>query len=137
MKNQRLVSSKLLDRKWREQEQMIHKRKLREVQSAIRTQQRKPYAPTITMRNAKKDAILERRYTEIERENRILLEKMSNIMQNPRPNLYNPMRVEKSSLNRVQRKHELMKITVENQAILRRLQEKQPTYSVTKWMSEF
>jgi hypothetical protein len=58
-------------------------------------------------------------------------------MQNPRPNLYNPMRVEKSSLNRVQRKHELMKITVENQAILRRLQEKQPTYSVTKWMSEF
>lgn len=62
---------------------------------------------------------------------------MSNIMQNPRPNLYNPMRVEKSSLNRVQRKHELMKITVENQAILRRLQEKQPTYSVTKWMSEF
>ena len=36
MKNQRLVSSKLLDRKWREQEQMIHKRKLREVQSAVR-----------------------------------------------------------------------------------------------------
>ena len=54
------------------------------------------------------------RYTEIERENRILLEKMSNIMQNPRPNLYNPMRVEKASLNRVQRKNELMKITVEN-----------------------
>ena len=59
MKNQRLVSSKLLDRKWREQEQMIHKRKLREVQSAIRTQQVKPYAPTITMRNAKKEAMLE------------------------------------------------------------------------------
>ena len=54
------------------------------------------------------------RYTEIERENRILLEKMSNIMQNPKPNLYNPMRVEKASLNRVQRKNELMKITVEN-----------------------
>ena len=61
------------------------------------------------------------RYTEIERENRILLEKMSNIMQNPKPALYNPMRVEKASLNRVQRKKELMKITVENQAILRRL----------------
>ena len=41
------------------------------------------------------------RYTEIERENRILLEKMSNIMQNPRPNLYNPVRIEKSSLNRI------------------------------------
>ena len=92
------------------------------------------------MRNAKKDAMLESksplsifniliylrwcansqivfvigRYTEIERENRILLEKMSNIMQNPKPSLYNPMRVEKASLNRVQRKKELMKITVEN-----------------------
>ena len=30
-----------------------------------------------------------------------------------------------------------MKITVENQAILRRLQDKQPTYSVTKWNDEF
>ena len=30
-----------------------------------------------------------------------------------------------------------MKITVENQAILRRLQDKQPTYSVTKWNEEF
>ncbi len=64
------------------------------------------------------------RYTEIERENRILLEKMSNIMQKNKPNLYNPNRVEKASLNRVQRKNELMKITVENQAILKRLQEK-------------
>ena len=61
------------------------------------------------------------RYTEIERENRILLEKMSNIMQTTKPNLYNPVRVEKASLNRVQRKKELMKITVENQAILKRL----------------
>lgn len=30
------------------------------------------------------------KYTEIERENRILLEKMSNIMQDNRPKLYNP-----------------------------------------------
>ena len=77
------------------------------------------------------------RYTEIERENRILLEKMSNIMQNPKPNLYNPVRVQKASLNRISRKKDLMKITVENQAILKRLQEKQPTYSVTKWSREF
>ena len=63
MKNQRLVSSKLLDRKWREQEQMIHKRKLREVRSAIRGAQKKPFAPSISMRNAKKDAMLESKLT--------------------------------------------------------------------------
>ena len=104
MKQQRLVSSKLLDRKWRERDQLIHKRKLREVQSAIRTQQSKPFQPQMNMRNAKKDAMLESkyqigtnynlfiigRYTEIERENRILLEKMSNIMQTHKPSLYNP-----------------------------------------------
>lgn len=64
---------------------------------------------------------MEQRYTEIERENRILLEKMSNIMQNPKPNLYKPNQDLKKSLNREQRRRDLIKITVENQAILKRL----------------
>ena len=42
-----------------------------------------------------------------------------------------------ASLNRNKRKRELVKITIENQAILKRLQEKQPTYSVNKWNEEF
>ena len=46
-------------------------------------------------------------------------------------------RQEKASLNRAVRKKELMRITVENQQILRRLQDKQPTYSVTKWEEDF
>jgi len=58
--------------------------------------------------------MLEVRYTEIERENRILLEKMSNIMQNHRPSLYNPNQLFKPSLNREQRKKELLRITIEN-----------------------
>ena len=58
------------------------------------------------------------RYTEIERENRILLEKMSHIMQNPKPNLYNPNEPKLKSLNREQRRRDLVKITIENQAIL-------------------
>jgi len=33
------------------------------------------------------------KYSEIERENRILLEKMSNIMQDNRPKLYNPSKL--------------------------------------------
>jgi len=90
------------------------------------------------------------RYTEIERENRILLEKMSNIMQNSKPNLYasgkstnyfHPFHLasqfQKKSLNRDQRRKELIKITIENQAILKRLQKKSATYSVEKWENEF
>jgi len=42
----------------------------------------------------------------------------------------------KKSLNRESRKRELMKITRENQVILKRLQEKKPNYNVTKWAVE-
>lgn len=42
----------------------------------------------------------------------------------------------KKSLNREARKRELMKITRENQVILKRLQEKKPNYNVTRWAVE-
>lgn len=63
---------------------------------------------------AKREAVLERKYADIERENRILLDKMSNIMQDNKPKLYNPKRFEVPSLNRDARKKSLMKITAEN-----------------------
>lgn len=75
---------------------------------------RPPFAPVPAVRKAKAEATAERKYTEIERENRILLEKMSNIMQDNRPKLYNPKRYEVVSLNREKRKKELTRITVEN-----------------------
>ena len=40
------------------------------------------------------------------------------------------------SLNRDQRKRELMKITKENQLILKRLQDKSANYNVQKWENE-
>jgi hypothetical protein len=40
-------------------------------------------------------------------------------------------------LNREQRRKDLIKITVENQAILQRLQKKQATYSVERWENQF
>lgn len=86
------------------------------------------------VRNGKKEALLERklisklvivwcleRYTEIERENRILLEKMSNIMQKKQSYSQNgvpTVNYNRKSLNGEQRRKELIKITIENQAIL-------------------
>jgi len=63
-------------------------------------------------------------------------------MQNPKPKLYNPGKFPppmypKKSLNREQRRKELVKITIENQAILKRLQKKSATYSVAKWEEQF
>ena len=42
----------------------------------------------------------------------------------------------KKSLNRASRKQELLKITLENQAILRRLQDKESNYNVARWENE-
>jgi len=42
----------------------------------------------------------------------------------------------KKSLNREARKRELMKITQENQNILKRLQDRRPVYNVQKWNQE-
>lgn len=44
--------------------------------------------------------------------------------------------MQKKSLNREARKRELLKITMENQAFLRRLQDKQPNYNVYRWEEE-
>ena len=70
------------------------------------------------------------RYNEIERENQMLLTKMTKIMEKTNGIFGNN---EKRSLNKENRKRELMRITMENQAILRRLQEKQSNYNVIKW----
>jgi hypothetical protein len=43
----------------------------------------------------------------------------------------------KRSLNRDVRKKELMKITMENQAILRRIHGKSSNYSVDKWEGDY
>ena len=54
------VSSKLLDRKWKEKDFLLHKRKLREIKSTVRSNA-PPYHPESLVRNAKKDAMLERK----------------------------------------------------------------------------
>ncbi len=46
----------------------------------MRTLQTAPYIPTSMVRNMKKEELNERRYTEIEKANRILLERMTTIM---------------------------------------------------------
>mmetsp|Transcript_41563 Transcript_41563/g.73042 ORF Transcript_41563/g.73042 Transcript_41563/m.73042 type:complete len:479 (-) Transcript_41563:63-1499(-) len=82
--------------------------------------------------NLKKEQMLEERYSEIDRENRILLKKMSDIMKQSTPRT-----MEKTpgpqSLNRDFRKKELLRITKENQSILKRIQQAQPIYNHVEW----
>merc|ERR1719401_39447 len=87
--------------------------------------------------NLKKERLLEDRYMEIDRENSILLKKMSDHMNKPNPyaNLKNGEKP--ASLNRDKRKQELLQITKENHRMLKSIQEFQPVYSVKRWEDNY
>ena len=61
--------SKLLDKKWRQREREIHKRKLRSVKSSIREQyQSAPFgssAAAQNFRNGKKEALMECKFVHL------------------------------------------------------------------------
>jgi hypothetical protein len=69
---------------------------------------------------------------EIDRENRILLQKMSDVMRKPafehRSKVKGPVSMTKDA-----RKHDLIRITQENQAILKRIQTAGPVYNHLQW----
>lgn len=80
----------------------------------------------------KKLQLEEERLATIERDNRILLEKMSYIMRT-RGRVDNRNMYEYKSLNKEKRQRELLRVTKENQAILQRVTMRQPEYSAKRW----
>jgi len=86
--------------------------------------------------NLKREQLLEERYFEIDRENKILLQKMSDIMRHTSFDTKGPPKGA-VSLNRDLRKTELMRITQENQAILKRIQKAQPIYNHVEWEDSY
>lgn len=123
--------NKHTDSKYYQKCQEIHRSKLTNIKSSIDNSE--PHRPTHLKKNLKKEQMKEERYAEIERENRILLEKMSHIMQNETLDNKNQSIAYSHSLNKGLRKRELQKITSENQAILRRIQMREPNYDHTQW----
>lgn len=87
-------------------------------------------------KNLKKKQLMEERFAKIERENQLLLEKMSHIMSSSSLDNKNKSLQYARSMNKSIRKKNLEKITRENQAILERIQAKEPVYSNTKWEHE-
>mmetsp|Transcript_117977 Transcript_117977/g.334594 ORF Transcript_117977/g.334594 Transcript_117977/m.334594 type:complete len:359 (-) Transcript_117977:69-1145(-) len=112
----------------------LHRQRMRSVGPIVDT--REPIAAQMdhVRTNLKKEQKMEERYSEIDRENRILLTKMSDIMkqQSPRPTFDAP-RAGPQSLNSNARKKELLRITRDNQMILRRIQQAQPVYNHVSW----
>ena len=123
---------KILSTKWNEYNKQIHYKKLKTIKGQVDSTCPSTYG--VLRKKPKKEQLAEDRFTEIERENRILLEKMSHIV-NSRGNRSSSTNRRKS-LNNEARKRQNLQIIVENQALLKRLQDKQPSYSVYRWEEE-
>jgi len=126
------VGSKLCHKHDQKMQDARHKRALREMKPGIDTTQPKTCSLQHLRNNLKREQLLEDRYMEIDRENRILLQKMSDVMRKPafeyRGKVKGPVSMTKDA-----RKHDLIRITQENQAILRRIQAAEPVYNHLQW----
>jgi E3 ubiquitin-protein ligase TRIP12 len=128
-----VTASKACSRKVWEREHDGHRDRIKKVKPA--TDMTVPVTASLDhiRNNLKKEQLLEGRYMEIDRENRILLRKMSEMMLRPNPYTKAPEHNAPASINKDGRKHELQRITKENQRLLKSIQDVQPVYSVKKW----
>mmetsp|Transcript_7410 Transcript_7410/g.18707 ORF Transcript_7410/g.18707 Transcript_7410/m.18707 type:complete len:287 (-) Transcript_7410:52-912(-) len=129
------VANKACADRVRSQNDKLHRDRIQKMRPQVDTTE----PSTVTMdhlrNNLKREQQLEDRYHAIDRENRILLQKMSEIM---KPAGGTPRgRSAPHSLNRDSRKTTLNKITNENQAILRRIQQAQPVYNHVLWEDSY
>lgn len=130
------VGNKLCAERNRQRNQELHRQRLKAMRPQVDTSEPGVVHLDHLRNNLKREQILEERYFEIDRENKILLQKMSDIM---RHTTYTNERSKSGppSLNRDLRKMELMRITQENQAILKRIQKAQPIYNHVEWEDDY
>jgi len=126
--------NKLLQQRWDTTYYDEHRRKVRDATSMVDT--RAPQTYMHLHLKLKKLQLEEERLATIERDNRILLEKMSYIMRT-RGRIDNRNDYEYKSLNREKRQRELLRVTRENQEILKRICMRKPEYDHLKWASDW
>lgn len=126
------VGNKLCAKRNMERHQNLHRSRIKNIQASTDTSAPKTMHLEHIRNNLKREQMLEERYSQIDRENMNLLQKMSDIMKHPTFSV--PRSVSGPvSLNRDHRKNELLRITRENQAILKRIQRASPVYNHVDW----
>lgn len=129
MKRAISVPNKIIAKKTRERKEQLHEKKMKEITCSI--DQEMPASFGSLRNNRKRQQLKENRNLEIERENRILLERLTHIMNHPLTTSQKEFRIK--SLNREQRKRELVRITIENQWMIKRISEQKSSYSRAEW----
>jgi hypothetical protein len=109
----------------------VHNRRIANARASV--DQKPPKGFGELRRNVKREQMTEDRYAQIEHENRLLLSKMSDIMQKGSIDNVSAAWQYGHSLNRRNRKAELERITEANGHILRRIQGVTPYYNHWEW----
>jgi len=128
--------NKIVAKRHREHVRRIHKQKLQAARAFTDNKEPDVYALQHLKVNMKKEQMLEERYNEIDRHNQLLLHRMTEIIRHPPPH-----QVDRgpgpTTLNKDRRRRELVRITQENQAILKRIQKAQPIYNHVEWEDSY
>jgi len=131
------VANKACAERVRQRNHELHRQRMRQMRPQVDTSQPSTCQMDHLRNNLKREQLLEERYHEIDRENRILLQKMSDIMRTPPASSSTRAASGPPSLNRDSRKVELMRITSQNQGILKRIQRAQPVYNHVAWEDSY
>ncbi|KAM9320014.1 uncharacterized protein CFAP97D2 [Gastrophryne carolinensis] len=126
--------NKYLQQKWDKTYYDEHKRKVQSAKPMVDTNS--PQTFVHLNLKLKKLKLEEERLSVIERDNNLLLEKMSTIMRT-KGRVDNKNSYEAKSLNKEKRTQELMKVFKENQTIEDRLKKCEPQYRVEKWHEDW
>ncbi|XP_073701370.1 sperm axonemal maintenance protein CFAP97D1 [Garra rufa] len=126
--------NKYLQYRWDKNCYEMHRNKVKSAKPTINTTSPKTYNHLLV--KLKKIQLEDERVSRIKRENHMLLDKMSHIMQtNGGVDCRNDC--VKKSLGSEKRQMELLRITKENQGILQRLSTCKPRYSVQVWHEQW
>lgn len=126
--------NKLLQRRWDMTRYDTHRRKVNQAAAVIDNKAPNTYSHLHL--KLKKLQNEEERLAMVERDNKILLEKMSNIMRT-RGRVDNRNDYEQKSLNKSKRQRELLKVSSENKAIMKRIAAKEPQYNHLMWEEDW
>jgi E3 ubiquitin-protein ligase TRIP12 len=126
------IGNKLCAKREEQRKHEFHRDRVKNMRPLVDTKEPKVCQFDHIRNNLKREQMLEERYTQIDRENMTLLKKMSDIMKHP---TFSVPKEPKGpvSLNRDFRKKDLIRITQENQNILKRIQQAQPIYNHVAW----
>lgn len=133
-----LVGNRLCAKKLEDAKQARHLEKLNRMRPGIDNKLPTSASLTHLKSNLKRDQLNFDNHTEIDRANRILLQRMSDIIQKPSEvSCLIPGKKESRSLNRESRRKEHQRITNENLSIMKRIQKAQATYDHIIWEHDY